>query len=145
VDDVFAPVPVLVAAPLVPVAAAPAAPVEAPAVAAAPEVTGVPPAAGVAEAPAATDPVPGVPASAPAVALPGAVAKGVAPLVAATVTPGVTADCATGPVSSGGADCLPTTPWAITATKISGTSPIAGTSHHQRQTGAAAPRREWTA
>jgi hypothetical protein len=65
-------------------------------------------------------------------------------LVALAVAPSVDADSATGPVNSG-ACCRPTTPCMINATTSRGASPIAGTSHHHRQTGAAGPRRVRTA
>jgi hypothetical protein len=66
-----------------------------------PDVPVVPLESGVAEAPAATGAPPesGVPAA----------AVGNAALVATAVAPSVAADCATGPVSSGGAR-RPTTP-----------------------------------
>jgi hypothetical protein len=57
----------------------------------------------------------------------------------------VAAGSATGPVNSGGAFCRPTTPWVSSAATSTGTSPIAGTSHHQRQAGAATPRLDRTA
>jgi hypothetical protein len=112
-------------------------------VAVVPEAIAVPAAAGVAEAPAARGPVVSVPALVVAVVVGnGGAAPGA--LVAAIVAPSVAADSATGPVNSG-AGRRPTTPCASTATISSGTSPMAGTSHHQRQTGVAATRRERTA
>jgi hypothetical protein len=97
-----------------------------------PEVVGVPAPAD-AEVPVATGSVVGAPE--PVV---------VVPFVVLEVAPSVDADSATGPVSSGAA-CRPTTPCMINATTSSGTSPIAGISHHHRQTGAVKPRRVRTA
>jgi len=66
-------------------------------------------------------------------------------LVAAGVAADVAADCATGPVNSGAALWRPTTPCVSTAISSTGTSPIAGTSHHHRHAGALTPRLERTA
>jgi hypothetical protein len=52
---------------------------------------------------------------------------------------------ATGPVNSGGTVWRPKAPWVSSATSSTGTSPTAGTSHHQRQAGAVTPRLDRTA
>jgi hypothetical protein len=56
-------------------------------------------------------------------------------LVATPVGASVAADCAIGPVNSGGPLWRPTTPCVSTATSSTGTSPRTGTSHHQRHAG----------
>jgi hypothetical protein len=64
---------------------------------------------------------------------------------ARAVGPDVAADCATGPVNSGGGGWRPTTPCVTRTARSNGTSPTAGTSHHQRQAGAVTPRVDRTA